>query len=154
MLLKYKKLFYKIMASFCFLILGVCFLNASDYSPKINVMADEISDVPYFSAKTITASYTSGQTIFLSAGQTLTITFGKPIGEPHSGTETTYSSKEQIGDYMLSYLTGCFSMKINGTDINYNYYNLAGKFSIEKYIYAPNYPNQTYEETRIFYNEY
>lgn len=151
MLLKYKKLFYKIMASFCFLILGVCFLNASDYSPKINVMADEISDVPYFSAKTITASYTSGQTIFLSAGQTLTITFGKPIGEPHSGTETTYSSKEQIGDYMLSYLTGCFSMKINGTDINYNYYNLAGKFSIEKYIYAPNYPNQTYEEEREYF---
>ncbi|MDD4686118.1 MAG: hypothetical protein PHI76_02395 [Clostridia bacterium] len=150
MLLKYKKLFYKIIASFCFLILGVCFLSASDYSQKITVMADDINNVTYFSAKVNTAPYTDGQTIFLNNGQTLAITFGKPIGEPHEGTVNTYSSNEQIGDYMLSYLTG-FSMEINGSKINYNYYNLADKFSVEKYIYAPDYPNQTYQEEREYF---
>ncbi|MDD3397239.1 MAG: hypothetical protein PHR96_01695 [Clostridia bacterium] len=103
------------------------------------VLADTLSSAEYFSAKVNNNVYSNGQTVFLNNGQTLQINFGKPVGDPFEETENIYISQEEIGNYVLEYLSGSFNLTINGTLINNDDYINQGKFEINTFVYSPDY---------------
>lgn len=135
---KLKNIFFVTFASICLLLLGVSSLNYN-FSPNLlpEVKADTINDAEYFSAKVNGTSYYNGQTVFLNNGQTLQITFGKPIGSPYDETENVYISPEEIGDYTLTYLSGSLNLYINGTLVNDANYINANKIKIDTFVFSP-----------------
>ncbi len=129
-----KKSFLVFVSALCFLTLGLlCFSNQNN----LKVFADKISNASYFVASVNNNNFIDGDTVFLNAGQTLNISFGKPTGNPYA--ENIYTAEEEIGEFALSDIESRFSLTINGQPIDTERYKLLNLFQIKTFIYSPDY---------------
>ncbi|MDD2227170.1 MAG: hypothetical protein PHH71_01115, partial [Clostridia bacterium] len=124
---------------FCFIIMCFCgfSLTISNTASQSILKAQSVGNFPYFKAKVGSIDFFNGQTVFLNSGQSLEITFGKPIGMPHEEATNIYLNQDNIGEHALSWLSGGFELKINGERVLNP--ELSEKYSIEKYYYNPGY---------------
>lgn len=135
-----KKVFFNLCLGISMFCLGIICLNITVSKNNLVFADEQTNSVPYFSATNsmTDAEYFSGDTIFLNSGQTLDITFGKPVGQPIE--QNIYTEQSQVGDYALQYLASSFSLIINGTSLfdNDTYFS-QNKIHVETYRYAPTY---------------